>query len=207
MNYRYHHFSLDDCSNVPPSFNSCKLYAAHDESWCHVGIYSLDGGGLSPVFHAFMWYREILRKSTCDDFSCAKCTVPHVKIKRTFARRASPVRILKVWHTVCHNQDCFYAPLIRNTVILRKKIRAKVSKGATGAGGKRPLPERSTGGSGSKKAKRPVKTEGGDKAPDPPECHVSETELAAVEIRINRSPIMVLWATVRDRGSRLLVFP
>lgn len=36
-----------------------------------------------------------------------------------------------------------------------------------------------------------------ERAPAPPECSLSDTELSEIEIKINRSPVMVLWAAVR----------
>lgn len=36
-----------------------------------------------------------------------------------------------------------------------------------------------------------------EEAPPPPSCNSAESVLSSIEIKINRSPILVLWATVR----------
>lgn len=83
----------------------------------------------------------------------------------------------------------------------RNRIRAKVAgKGAKrrGAG---------AGGTSSLSASKKPKTSSGkradklagaaERAPDPPYSSLSEEKLAEIEIKTNRSPVMVLWATVR----------
>ena len=37
-----------------------------------------------------------------------------------------------------------------------------------------------------------------ERAPAPPDCSLSDSELAEIEFKINRSPVMVLWAAVRS---------
>lgn len=36
-----------------------------------------------------------------------------------------------------------------------------------------------------------------ERAPEPPDSSLPDAKLAEIEIKINRSPVMVLWATVR----------
>ena len=38
-----------------------------------------------------------------------------------------------------------------------------------------------------------------ERAPEPPDCSLPDARLAEIEIKTNRSPVMVLWATVRFR--------
>eukprot|EP00903_Cladosiphon_okamuranus_P006149 g6050.t1 len=80
---------------------------------------------------------------------------------------------------------------------LLNKIRSKVE----GKGGKR----RGAGGASSPGARKKSKTssaKGADnlagaaeRAPDPPDSSLSAEKLAEIEIKTNRSPVMVLWAT------------
>lgn len=59
----------------------------------------------------------------------------------------------------------------------------------------------STTGSRSKRAKPSSADKAlavaAELAPTPSGCSLSDGELAGVEVKINRSPVMVLWATVR----------
>eukprot|EP00752_Nemacystus_decipiens_P007518 g6718.t1 len=80
---------------------------------------------------------------------------------------------------------------------LLNKIRAK----AAGKGGKRSGAGGASSPSANKKSKA-SSAKGADKAagaaeraPDPPDCSLSDARLAEIEIKTNRSPVMVLWAT------------
>lgn len=87
----------------------------------------------------------------------------------------------------------------------RKKIRAKLSgKGMKRSGAAGELSVGANSSSTNKRAKKTSSTTGLDKivaaaaerAPEPPTSSLSSAKLAEIEIKINRSPVMVLWATV-----------
>lgn len=90
----------------------------------------------------------------------------------------------------------------------RNKIRAKVA----GKGGKRSVAAGDAlSPSANKKSKTSSARKATDKhagaaerAPEPPDSSLSDAKLAEIEIKINRSPVMVLWATVRvsDHSAR-----
>lgn len=84
----------------------------------------------------------------------------------------------------------------------RKKIRAKIH----GKGGKRSAGGSASTESGSSTSKRARPSVSGadktlaaaaERAPEPPCSSLSDAQLSQVEIKINRSPVMVLWAAVR----------
>ena len=89
------------------------------------------------------------------------------------------------------------------STISRKKIRAKVSgKGAKRSGG---AGDASSSSSTANKRSKASATKGSDettaaaeRAPEPPDSSLSDAKLAEIEVKINRSPVMVLWATVRS---------
>lgn len=93
--------------------------------------------------------------------------------------------------------------LLVNVCSDRKKIRSKSSgnKGKKRSGAAGGVP---SAGASSKRAKKTSSATGLDKtiaaaaerAPEPPSSSLSNAKLAEVEIKINRSPVMVLWATV-----------
>lgn len=94
----------------------------------------------------------------------------------------------------------FHVPFTSYPV--RKKIRAKMF----GKGGKRSAGGSASTESGSTTSKRARPSVSGtdktlaaavERAPEPPCSSLSDEQLAQVEIKINRSPVMVLWAAVR----------
>ncbi|CAN0266217.1 unnamed protein product [Scytosiphon promiscuus] len=87
-------------------------------------------------------------------------------------------------------------------IVRSKKIRSKISD----RGGKRcadggASSTGSSGASGTNKRARPSDSSAAktlaaaaERAPDPPGSQLTDAEVAGIEIKINRSPVMVLWA-------------
>lgn len=107
------------------------------------------------------------------------------------------------------------------TSVCRRKVRSKIlrpnadkgKKRAAAAAGSSNGDNITSSNNNDSSGNKRVKTSSADKnlqaakerAPAPPDCSLSDSELAEIEFKINRSPVMVLWAAVRSNQSQRVV--